>query len=105
MATVATEWKNGNGTAAQRNGKTVTAERQRNGGNQALGIVVCCRALNKSNIQIVIKCCTCGGMTAKVTAPDVYAILPPQSGDRQPENVSRWLLDNLLVFMVSEVLN
>ena len=40
---------------------------------------------------------------AKVTAPDVYAILPPQSGDRQPENVSRWLLEGLLAYMVSEV--
>jgi len=41
-ATVATERKNGNGTmtrhngTAERNGKTATAEWQRNGGNQAL---------------------------------------------------------------------
>jgi len=40
---------------------------------------------------------------AKVTAPDVLAILPPQSGDKQPDNVSKWLLDSLLAFLVSEV--
>jgi len=42
--------------------------------------------------------------SAKVSAPDIQAILPPQSGDRQPDNVSRWLLDGLLVYMVSEVI-
>jgi len=40
---------------------------------------------------------------AKVTAPDVCAILPSQSGDRQPENMSRYLLEGLLKYMVSEV--
>ena len=47
--------------------------------------------------------CVC--VLAKVTAPDVYAILPPQTNDRQPENVSRWLLDGLLTYMVSEVIS
>jgi len=42
-------------------------------------------------------------VSAKVTPPDINAILPPQAGDRQPENVSRWLLDALLAYMVSEV--
>jgi len=42
-------------------------------------------------------------VVAKITAPDVYAILPPQAVDKQPENVSKWLLENLLAFMVSEV--
>ena len=50
-----------------------------------------------------LKQCVCWVFLAKVTAPDVYPILPPQSGDRQPENVTRWLLEGLLAFMVSEV--
>jgi len=44
------------------------------------------------------------GAAAKVTAPDVYAILPTHSGDWQPENVSCWLLDALLGYMVAEVM-
>ena len=46
--------------------------------------------------------CVCC-VSAKVTPPDINAILPPQAGDRQPENISRWLLDALLAYMVSEV--
>lgn len=41
--------------------------------------------------------------TAKLTAPDNYALLLPQSTDKQPENLSKYLLDALLFYMVSEV--
>lgn len=39
----------------------------------------------------------------KVTVPDVYPILPSQAGEKQPDNLSKWLLEGLLSYMVSEV--
>ena len=41
---------------------------------------------------------------AKVTPVEITPMLPPQSGDKQPENMTRWLLDNILLYMVAEVL-
>jgi len=52
-------------------------------------------------LQIHHTCFVCD--LAKVTAPEVNAILPKQSGDREPENISRWLLESLLAYLVSEV--
>jgi len=48
-----------------------------------------------------IPVCLC--LLAKVTAPDICAILPPQAVDRQAENVSQRMLESLLAYMVSEV--
>lgn len=38
-----------------------------------------------------------------MTVPDVYPILPSQAGEKQPDNLSKWLLEGLLSYMVSEV--
>ena len=36
-------------------------------------------------------------------AMEIVPVLPPQSGEKQPECPTRWLLELLLTFMVSEV--
>jgi len=51
----------------------------------------------------IIKCDLSFILVAKVTVPDVYPILPSQAGEKQPDNLSKWLLEGLLSYMVSEV--
>ena len=38
-----------------------------------------------------------------VSAVEISPVLPRQSGEKEPENLTRWLLESLLTFMVSEV--
>ena len=38
-----------------------------------------------------------------VSAVEISPMLPPQSGEKTPENLTQWLLENLLNLMVSEV--
>ena len=40
---------------------------------------------------------------AKVGPMDIVPILPPQIGEKLPENITKCLLDSLVLFMVSEV--
>ncbi|XP_013400060.1 ral GTPase-activating protein subunit alpha-1-like isoform X2 [Lingula anatina] len=46
-----------------------------------------------------------GDPRTAVTPVEISAILPPQSGEKQPEDVTRFLLASLLEYMVSEVNN
>ena len=39
----------------------------------------------------------------RVTAVEISAMLPAQSGDKQPDDMTKWLLESLLMIMVSEV--
>ena len=42
-------------------------------------------------------------ITGRVSAIEINAMLPPQSGEKQPDNQARYLLDSLLNLIVSEV--
>lgn len=39
----------------------------------------------------------------RVSAVEITAMLPPQSGEKLPDDMTKWLLESLLLFMVSEV--
>ena len=45
----------------------------------------------------------CFWVVGQVSAVEVTAVLLPQSGDKQPENLTKWLLESLLTYSVSEV--
>ena len=44
-----------------------------------------------------------GTVGSGVSPMEVVPVLPPQSGEKQPECATKWLLELLLTFMVSEV--
>ena len=41
----------------------------------------------------------------RVTAVEINAMLPPQGGEKQPDNQAKYLLESLLNLLVSEVEN